>query len=74
MEDNTTFGMVGPLKGRRYRLGAEQFFGLANFRTLLADYRQYVRTKPFITAFRLYHYGRYGDSEILPPIPAKTSF
>src|SRR5690606_184588 len=71
VEDNTTFGLVGPLDGRRFRFSAEQFFGAANFRAYLGDYRQYFRFQPFTLGFRLYHYGRYGkseDSELLPPL------
>jgi Tol biopolymer transport system component len=69
--DNAQFGTVGPLQGRRYRLGVEQYFGAANLRSLLADYRQYIRLRPVSLALRFYHYGRYGadaESGALPPL------
>jgi outer membrane protein assembly factor BamA len=69
--DKSVFGTVGPLDGRRYRLGVEQYLGAVQFRSLLADYRHYFRLKPVSLALRLYHYGRYGsdaESGALPPL------
>jgi Tol biopolymer transport system component len=69
--DNSVFGTVGPLHGRRYRFGVEQYFGAVNFRSLLADYRHYFWFKPLSIGFRMYHYGRYGrdaESGALPPL------
>jgi Tol biopolymer transport system component len=61
--DNSIFGVVGPLRGKRFRLDAEKYFGSSNFYTFLADYRQYIRMKPITIAFRAFHYGRYGHDE-----------
>lgn len=69
--DNSVFGTVGPLKGRRFRFDIEKYFGAANFHSLLADYRHYIRVRPATLAFRGYHYGRYGQdarNNILPPL------
>lgn len=69
--DNSVFGTVGPLKGRRFRYDVEKYFGAANFHSLLVDYREYYRMRPFTLAFRGYHFGRYGQdaqNAILPPL------
>lgn len=71
VSDNSYFGLTAPLKGHRYRLQAEQFFGRLEIFTTLADYRRYFYAKPFTIAFRGYHYARYGrdaNSDLLPPI------
>lgn len=71
VSDNSYFGLAAPLKGHRYRLQAEQFFGKLEIFTTLVDYRKYVFVKPFAIAFRGYHYARYGrdaNSDLLPPI------
>ncbi|ELR69593.1 tolB protein precursor [Fulvivirga imtechensis AK7] len=71
VSDNSYFGLTAPLKGHRYRLQGEQFFGKLEIFTTLADYRKYVFVKPFAVAFRGYHYARYGrdaNSDLLPPI------
>ncbi|MBJ6116773.1 PD40 domain-containing protein [Pontibacter sp. BT310] len=62
--DNSRFGLTSPLAGRRYRLHVERYFGEFKVYNLLADYRQYVRVKPFTLAFRALHHARYGpDAE-----------
>jgi Tol biopolymer transport system component len=58
--DNSYFGLASPVKGYRYRLGVERYFGDFNFYNLTADYRRYVYVKPFTLAARLMHFGRYG--------------
>lgn len=71
VSDNSYFGLAAPLKGHRYRVEAEQYFGKLEIFTTLVDYRKYVFIKPFSLAFRGYHYARYGrdaSSDLLPPI------
>ncbi|AQG78457.1 BamA/TamA family outer membrane protein [Spirosoma montaniterrae] len=68
--DNTTPGPVAPLKGHRYRVGAETSFGPLQMNTITADYRQYLRFRPLTLAFRGLHMGRYGRDAatgIIPP-------
>ncbi|MEM7104503.1 MAG: basic secretory protein-like protein [Bacteroidota bacterium] len=59
--DNSYFGVASPLKGQRYRIGVEQYFGAISFQTVTADYRKYLYMKPFSIGFRAMHYGRYGS-------------
>ena len=59
--DNSFFGMTSPMKGQRYRLGLEKFFGDADFSGVLADYRKYFFVKPFSFAFRGVHYARFNN-------------
>ncbi|MBR9919776.1 MAG: hypothetical protein GYB31_02990 [Bacteroidetes bacterium] len=77
--DNSFFGVASPLKGYRYRLGAEVYrngfgeqvkeSGGANFYSLTADYRRYFHVQPFTFAVRGLHFGRYGkDSENFYPL------
>ena len=69
--DNSYFGIASPLKGHRFRFDVTQFGGLLNYRTVLADFRQYYYFKPIGLAFRGYFYGRYGNdasSERLSPL------
>jgi hypothetical protein len=58
--DNSYFGMASPIRGQRYRLGAEKFFGRVDMVSVTADYRRYEFLRPFTLAFRAVHYGRYG--------------
>ncbi|WP_017731883.1 PD40 domain-containing protein [Nafulsella turpanensis] len=59
--DNSFFGIASPVKGHRFRIGAETYFGELNFSSVLADYRRYFFLNPFTVAFRGYHYARYGS-------------
>jgi len=66
--DNARFGLASPVDGRRLRIQVEQYMSGINMQTLLIDYRRYFLVKPTSFAFRLYHYGRYGngsDSQFL---------
>lgn len=58
--DNSYFGMASPMRGHRYRIQGDKYFGELEFYQLLADYRQYHFQNPLSFAFRLYHSGRYG--------------
>lgn len=58
--DNSYFGMASPMRGQRFRFGAEQIFGSVNMTNFTADFRQYFLAKPFTLAFRITHFGRYG--------------
>lgn len=60
--DNSYFGFTSPLKGWRYRLSAEQYFGYWQYTGLLADGRQYFYKKPFTLALRGMAYGRFGGN------------
>lgn len=69
--DNAVFGITSPLKGHRYRIGVEQYFGDVQFFSTLLDFRKYQYLKPFSLAVRATHYGRYGkDADALPPLYA----
>lgn len=59
--DNSYFGMASPMAGQRYRFSVERMFGEINMYNATADYRKYFYRKPFSVAFRLAHYGRYGQ-------------
>lgn len=68
--DNSQFGVASPLVGHRYRFEAEKSFGVADFHTILGDYRRYFRAAPFTFAFRNMYVGRFGrdaESGIIPP-------
>ncbi|MEM1319530.1 MAG: hypothetical protein AAGG75_04695 [Bacteroidota bacterium] len=60
--DNSFFGIASPIKGHRYRLGVEKFFGRWDFYRLTADFRKYVHLKPFSLGFRALHRGNYGEN------------
>ncbi len=67
--DNSFFGLTAPLKGHRFRFGADQYYGEFNFTAATADFRIYKFFKPIGLAFRAMHYGRYGeDANALFPI------
>jgi hypothetical protein len=59
--DNSYFGITSPVKGYRYRISGERYFGDFNLYNLILDGRKYFYTKPFTLAFRAMHYGRYGE-------------
>ncbi len=59
--DNAYMGIASPLRGQRYRIESEYYFGALNFYNLLLDYRKYFFLNPFCIATRLYHQGRYGS-------------
>jgi hypothetical protein len=58
--DNSYFGIASPVKGYRFRLSGERYFGDYNFYNLTLDGRQYFHAKPFTLAARAMHFGRYG--------------
>ena len=60
--DNSSFGLTAPLRGYRYRIGYDRYFGEFEFNAITADFRKYQRLKPISLAFRAYHYGRYGGN------------
>lgn len=71
VEDRSFYGMTSPLQGYRSRLQLSKNFGELRFYTILVDYRKYFFIKPIGLAFRLYHYGRYGNSaenDIMSPL------
>lgn len=57
--DNSNFGLTSPLKGYRYRLGLEQFYGTDTYISGLADGRYYWWLKPFSFAVRGFAYARF---------------
>ena len=76
VSDNSFFGLTSPLRGHRYRIGVEKYFGGYTFSSFLADYRRYIFVKPLSFAFRGIHYARYegffnisGESPELNEIP-----
>lgn len=65
--DNSYFGMASPIRGQRYRIGAQQYFGRINMTSATIDYRRYEFVRPFTFAFRAIHQGRYGrDADPAP--------
>ncbi len=74
--DNTVFGLTAPMKGQRFRIGMQKYFGKNDLAAFTFDYRKYIFVKPVSFAFKLSHYNRFGpDSEktyqdggILPPL------
>ncbi len=67
--DNSFFGMASPIRGYRYRLGVDQYFGDVQYSHLTADARFYHYAKPFTIGFRATHFGRYGSNiDQLSPI------
>jgi Tol biopolymer transport system component len=62
--DNTIFGPVGPILGRRERFEVSQRVGDWRFTTLNFDYRRYDRfLGPFTLATRFQYYGQQGRDE-----------
>ena len=62
--DNTSFGVVGPLRGLRYRLEFRENMGTLHFQEVNLDLRRYWWYRPLGFAFRAMHLGRYGkDAE-----------
>ncbi|MFP4489235.1 MAG: hypothetical protein ACLFN1_08015 [Bacteroidales bacterium] len=71
VEDNSYAGMTSPMKGHRARYQLTRHFGAVSMYTAIADYRKYFFVKPLALAFRLYHYGRYGQDageDIISPL------
>ena len=74
--DNSVFGLTSPMKGQRFRIGLQQYFGKNTLSTFTFDYRKYIFVKPVSFAFKLSHYNRFGrdaeltynDGGILPPL------
>ncbi len=60
--DNSYFGLASPMRGYRYRIQGDKYFGRLEFYQLLTDYRQYYFQNPLSFAFRFYHAGRYGPT------------
>ncbi|MCU4165280.1 eIF2A-related protein [Carboxylicivirga caseinilyticus] len=59
--DNAKMGLASPVEGKRLRIQAEHYLHHMKMQTLLVDYRKYFFIKPYSLAFRIYHYGRYGN-------------
>jgi len=59
--DNSYMGIASPLRGQRFRLEGEHYFGDMSFNSILFDYRRYFFLNPYCIALRLYHLGRYGN-------------
>ena len=62
VEDNTVFGFVGPMMGRRARFEIAPTFGGWNYTQITADYRRYDKlVGPFTLATRALYFGRNGS-------------
>jgi Tol biopolymer transport system component len=62
--DNSLYGPVGPMMGRRSRFEVSQTLGQWRFASLNFDYRRYDRLTSFLTfATRLNYFGRHGRDE-----------
>ncbi len=67
--DNSVFGMTSPLKGHRFRISAEQHFGINRYTGFLVDARKYFWLKPISLAFRGMNYTRIdqaNDNNVFP--------
>jgi Tol biopolymer transport system component len=62
VEDYSNFVFTSPVAGGRSRFEVDPTFGQLNFVSVMADYRRYFLANPVTFAFRLFHYGRYGES------------
>jgi hypothetical protein len=60
--DNSYLGIASPLRGNRFRVETEYYFGALRFTSFLTDYRKYFFINPICIATRLYHVGRYGSN------------
>ena len=58
--DYSNFGFTSPVQGGRYRLQVGATLGSAQYATLLADVRRYLRAGPVTFAGRAIHVGNYG--------------
>ena len=66
--DNSYMAFTSPVRGERFRFGAEMNYGTLKFQTLTADYRRYFNGGgPLTVAMRGFHLGRYGELEGLYP-------
>lgn len=74
--DNSYNGFTSPLKGYRYRISAEQFFGTDKYTGLLADFRYYHWIKPVSLAFRGMVYNRFNQdvNSVYPIYIAQMGF
>jgi WD40 repeat protein len=62
VHDSSIFGVASPILGQRYRFEVSPTIGSLNFTGVLADYRRYfMPVRPYTLAFRMLHYGRYGN-------------
>jgi Tol biopolymer transport system component len=67
--DTSLFGFTSPIRGTRYRLGADLTAGSLIFGSVTADARTYLFTRPPLLprrapvtlAARVLHFGRYGE-------------
>ncbi|HET9064765.1 MAG TPA: BamA/TamA family outer membrane protein [Gemmatimonadales bacterium] len=62
VDDNTLYGFVGPMLGRRARFSISQSLGGWNYTQLTGDYRRYDKLAgPVTLATRLLYFGRTGS-------------
>ncbi|HDS08336.1 MAG TPA: tolB protein precursor, partial [Bacteroides sp.] len=59
--DNSYFGLTSPLRGYRYRFQVGRTDGASRYWGVIADYRRYFFFKPVGLAFRVTHFGQYGQ-------------
>lgn len=59
--DNAYFGLTSPLRGYRYRFQVGRTEGASRYWGIIADYRRYFFFKPVGLAFRVTHFGQYGQ-------------
>ncbi len=69
--DDSYFGMASPMRGHRYRLHLDRYFGEINMYQSIADFRNYHFFNPLNLSYRLYYSGRYGqdaDNDLFRPL------
>ncbi len=73
--DNSYRAFTSPVRGGRFRLGAEASYGTVNFQTLSVDYRRYFNNGGALTlAARGLYFGRYGQLDRLEEEQLGTYF
>lgn len=61
--DNSVFGMTSPLKGHRFRISAEQHFGINRYTGFLVDARKYFWLKPVSLSVRAMNFTRLDQAD-----------
>ena len=73
--DNSYNAFTSPVRGGRFRIGAEAAYGTVNFQTLSFDYRRYFNSGGALTlAARALYFGRYGQLDRLEEQQLGTYF
>ena len=73
--DNHYSGFTSPVRGGRFRVGAQALYGTVDFQNITLDYRRYFNNGgPVTLALRGMHLGRYGNLRALDEQQLGTYF